>query len=179
MLIFFDHSKLGELPYVHHYSIDDRIQPVVHPPRRIPEALKPRVKKELQRLQSLNVITLVTEPTDWVSSLVTVIKPNGDVRLCLDPTHLNKAIRRPHYPLNTVDKVISHIPKAKIFTKLNAKSGFWQIKLTEESSKLCTFNTPWGRYRFLRMPFGTVDASETYQRILAESFEGLAEVSHS
>ena len=61
----FDHSKLGELPYVHHYSIDDRIQPVVHHPRRIPEALKPRVKKELQRLQSVNVIT-PSQSRDWV-----------------------------------------------------------------------------------------------------------------
>lgn len=123
---------------------------MIHPPRRVTEALKPKIKDELQRLESLKVITRITEPTDWVSSMVTVNKPNGDIHICLDQTHLNRAIRRSRYPLNTVDKVIAQIPNAKVFSKLDAKSGFWQVKLTDESSKLCTFNTPWGRFGFLQ-----------------------------
>ncbi len=66
--------------------------------------------------------------------MVTVIKPNGELRICLDPTHLNRAIKRSHYPLNTVDKVIAQIPNAKVFSRLDAKSGFWQVKLSNESS---------------------------------------------
>ncbi|MEE4248366.1 MAG: reverse transcriptase family protein, partial [Kangiellaceae bacterium] len=136
--------------------------PVVNPPKKIPFALQEKVKAELQRMESLGVIQKVAEPTEWVNSLVTVHKPDGSLRLCIDPTHLNKAIKRAHYPLTTVEQVMARIPGAKFFSTLDAKTGFWQIRLDEASSNVCTFNTPWGRYRFLRLPPGTVDAPEVY-----------------
>ena len=104
--------------------------------------------------------------------MVTVVAPKK-MRICMDPQDLNQAIKREHYPLLTVEEVVSRMPKAKYFSELDANQGFWQIKLDEESSKLCTFNTPIGRYRFLRLPFGISSASEVFQRSVAQMIEGL------
>ncbi|KAA0714109.1 Retrovirus-related Pol polyprotein from transposon opus [Triplophysa tibetana] len=123
-------------------------------------------------MEQMNVIARQTDPTDWVSSMVTIVKPDK-IRICLDPQDLNKAIKREHYPLLTVEEVVSNMPNAKVFSVLDANQGFWQIKLDEDSSKLCTFNTPIGRYRFLRLPFGISSASEVFQRAVVQMIEDL------
>lgn len=165
-------TGLGCLPGQHHIQINKDIPPVVHAPRRVPVALKSKIVEELQRMEKLGVITRQHEPTDWVNSMVTVVKPNK-IRICIDPKDLNQAIKREHYPLLTVEEVVSSMPKAKVFSVVDANHGFWQIQLDEESSKLCTFNTPIGRYRFLRLPFGVSSASEVFQRAVAQMIEGL------
>jgi len=63
------------------------------------------------------------------------------VRICIDPSDLDKAIKRKHNLMRPVEEVISTIPDAKVFSKLDAKSGFLQIKLDEASSLLTSFNT--------------------------------------
>lgn len=73
----------------------------------------------------------MTEPTDWVSSVVVVRKPTGKIRVCIDPTNLNKAIKRHHYPSPTIEDVLPKLNKAKIFSLLDAKDGFWQVELDE------------------------------------------------
>jgi len=82
-------------------------------------------KEKLDNLESKCFIKKVTEPTKWVSSLVVVMKSNGKLRLCIDPTHLNKAIQRHHYPSPCIEEVITKLSKAKIFSVLDAKDGFW------------------------------------------------------
>ena len=114
----------------------------------------------------------VIEPTDWISSQVVVRKGNK-LRLCIDPRDLNKALKRSHYPMPTIEEVLPELSKAKIFSVADAKNGFWQIKLDEPSSYLTTFWTPFGRYRWLRMPFGLATAPEEYQRRQHEVLEGL------
>ena len=94
----------------------------------------------------------------------------------MDPSSLNKAIRREHYPMRIIEEVISRMPNAKIFSVLDANHGFWQVKLTPESTKLCTFNTPFGRYSFKRLQFGITSAPEVFQRVTTELFEGTAGV---
>ena len=118
------------------------------------------------------ILTPVNEPTDWVSSMVTVIKPNK-LRICIDPKDLNRAIKRSHYPMPTIEEVAIKLSKAKVFTVLDAKSGFWQIKLDEESSMLTTFNTLFGHFCWLRMPFGICSAPEEFQRRMNNTFENL------
>ena len=152
--------------------------PVVCPPRRIPYALRSRLKEELDEMEKMGIIQKVTEPTDWVNALVVVEKPKtGKLRICLDPRPLNKAIQRPYYPLPTLDDITPKLAGAQYFSVLDARSGYWTIKLSHESSILTTFNTIFGRYRFNRLPFGIISAQDEFQRRVDEAYEGLQGVS--
>lgn len=121
-------------------------------------------------MEILGVRAKQTELTDWVNSMVTVVKPNK-ILVCIEPQDLN-AIKHQHYPLLSVEEAAS-MPNVKIFSVLDASQGFWQIKLDDESSKLCTFNMPVGRYRVLCLPFDASSASEVFQRAVAYLLEGL------
>jgi len=119
---------IGCIPGEHSIKIDSTVQPVVHAPRKVPIAIKDKVKEELERKEKNDIIVKQTEPTPWVNSMVTVIKPNNKVRICMDPRDLNKAIQREHFPLKTIEEVIVDMPQAKVFSKIDAKSSFWQLK---------------------------------------------------
>ena len=124
-------------------------------------------------MEQADVITKVTEPSDWVNSIVVVEKPNGSLRICLDPQDLNRALKRPYYPMRTLEEVASKLTGAKYFSIFDARSGYWSIMLTEESSMLTTFNTPFGRYRFKRLAFGLKTAQDEFQRRIDEVYEDI------
>ena len=164
---------LGCLPGDYHIELNEGATPVVHAPRKVPIPQREKVIEELKRMERLGVIVRQEEATDWVNSMVVVQKPNGAVRLCIDPRDLNVAMKRSHHPMKTVDEVASRLEGANTFSILDAKNGFWQLKLDEESSLLCTFNTPIGRYRFTRLPFGVKCAPEIFQRTMVEDLDGV------
>ncbi|KAK2705982.1 hypothetical protein QYM36_016114 [Artemia franciscana] len=83
------------------------------------------------------------------------------------------AIKRLHHPMPTFDEAVLKHAGAKYFTKLDARHGYWSLELDEESSELTTFNTPYGRYKFKRMPFGLISAQDEFQRRMEEAFEGI------
>ena len=130
------------------------------------------MKAKLEELEKKNILVKETEPTDWISSMVVVAKP-GKIRICLDPKDLNKAVKSPKYQMPTLEEVLPKLSKAKVFTTLDAKDGFYQISLDEKSSKLTTFWTPFGRYRYLRMPFGVNAAPEEFECKLHEHLSDL------
>ena len=106
--------------------------------------------------------------------MVAVPKANGaKLRICLDPKDLNRAVQRENYPLPTIEDIATRLHGAKVFTKLDVRNGFWHVKLSEESSYLTTFNSPFGRYRWKRLPFGISSAPEVFQRKMHELIEGL------
>ena len=92
-----------------------------------------------------------------------VVEKKDKVRICIVPRNLNRAIKREHYPMQTVEDVAVKLADAKVFSTLDASSGFWAVKLDEESSLKTTFNTPFGRYKYLRLPFGISSAPEVFQ----------------
>ena len=134
---------------------------------------RPWLKEELDCMESKQIICKVTEPTSWVNSLVCVEKPNGKIRICLDPKALNDNIRRPHYPMRSIDDITAKLAGAKYFSVLDATKGYWSICLDQESSFLTTFNTPFGRYRYLRLPMGIRSSQDIFQRKVDEMLEGL------
>ena len=162
-------GKIGE----YHITLQDGCTPVIHPPRCIPHALKDRLHKAIEANIKSGVLVKVEQPTDWVHNLVIVEKRNGSLRLCLDPRALNDVIKREHYRIPTIQEITSDLTRKKVFSTLDLKDGYWQVELDEESSLLCTFNTPFGRYRFTRMPFGLKSASEIFQKRNEAIFEGI------
>ena len=99
-------ESIGKLPGgKYHIELKPDAQPVQHPPRAVPEKKKEAYKNELERLCSLGIIEPVAGHTDWINSIVPVAKPDGSIRLCLDPKDLNKSIKRNQYYSKTIDEV--------------------------------------------------------------------------
>ena len=103
------------------------------------------------------------------------MKPNGDLRICLDPKDLNKAIIREHYKALTLEEITYKLNKAKKFSKVDAYKGFFAYPMDYESSLKTTFNTipHRGRYRYLRVPMGAKFSQDTYQMKMDQILEGL------
>ena len=152
---------------------DAAVQPVQNPIRRIPQALMSSLKEELDRLKKLKVIKDVREPTEWLSSLVTVKKPNGKIRVCIDPQPLNAALKRAPVMTPILDDILPQLEGSRIFTVIDVKDGYWNLKLSEEASYLTTTSTPFGNIRFLRLPFGLKVSSDKFQSALNEALHGL------
>lgn len=130
--------------------------------------MQENVKAELQMMVNIGVLTSVSEPTEWVPSVVVNHKKNSEkIRLCIDPRDLNKACLRPHHPLRMVEEVTSQMPNSSVFSAIDAKH-FWQISLDDKSSVLTKFNTQFGRF----MPFRNSSASKGFQRPMEQIFVG-------
>ena len=160
------------MPGTYSIKIDPTAKPLVLGPRRQPAALLPKIVDKLKEMEKEGHLAKVMQPTDWVNSMV--VSSRGEkIRICPDPADLNKAVKREHYPIPRVEEIAAKIPDATVFTVLDAKSGYLQMKLDYESSLLTTMNTPIGRYRWLKLPFGIKSAPEMYQRALDEMLEGI------
>lgn len=153
-------------------KIKEAAQPVVKPIRRVPQAIKERLKDTLSNYESRGIIEKVEGPTAWCNNLVIVEKPNKSLRLCLDPKELNKCILRENYQIPSPEEIYNSLAGKQIFSVLDMKDGFFQVVL-EDQEKLCTFGTPFGRYRFKRMPFGISSAPEVMQKINTAIFSDI------
>ena len=142
--------------------VDPTVQPATHARRKVPIESKEAINKELDYLIEEEIIMEQVEPTPWASSVTFLRKPNGEVRVCLDPSNLNKAIIREHHKPMTVEE-IAHKLAGAVYIKADALKAFLQIHLTHEASLLTTFNSHRGRLRFLWMPFGSKMSQDVFQ----------------
>lgn len=127
---------------------EDAVPYALTTPRRVPIPLLARVKEELGRMEEIGAVSKIESPTDWCAGMVVVPKANGDIRICVDMTNLNEALCRERHILPSVEQSLAQLDGSQVFTKLDARSGFWQIPLSSESRALTTFRTPFGRYCF-------------------------------
>ena len=114
--------------------VDQSVTPVQHSPRRVPVALRKDVEKKILELEEKGIITKAVEPSQWISSMVVVAKPQK-IRICLDPKDLNRAIQRPKFQMPTLEELLPELSKAQIFSSFDAKDGSYQVSLDEDSSK--------------------------------------------
>lgn len=155
-------------------ALQDNAQPyAVATVRRVPIPLFNAVKEKLDQMEASDLIEAVTEPTEWCTPMVLVLKKNGQARICVNLKTLNKAVKRERFILPTSEEMIAQLSGSIVFSSLDAASGFWQIPLDHDSQRLTTFITPYGRYCFKRLPFGITSAPEIFQRKMGEPLEGL------
>jgi anti-sigma28 factor (negative regulator of flagellin synthesis) len=154
-------------------QMKDGARPKILAPRRLPLAIREKTKMELDRMVQLGVISPVNEPREWCHQMVVADKPNGAVRVCLDPRLLNQFIRREEFQIPDFDALASELTEAKIYSTIDLLSGFWQFGLDEESKKLLTFATPFGRYQYNRLPFGLSCAPEMFHKRVVETLAGI------
>ena len=107
-------NEVGLLEGEYHIRLDPQADPIQHAPWRVPVARREGLRETLAP---------VTRPTPWVSSMVAVDKPDGRMRICLDPKELNEAIQREHYQLPTIEEVATRLHGAKLFSVLDARNG--------------------------------------------------------
>ena len=165
---------LGKLQEPYDIRIEETATPyAVQCPRRVPIPLKDKVKRELDILENQGVIAKVKQPTSWCAPMVVVPKSNGKIRICVDLTKLNLAVKRERLMLPSVETMLGQMANAHVFSKIDCNSGFHQIPLSDASSLLTTFITPFGRYCYRRLPFGINSGPEHFQRRVCEILDGL------
>ena len=147
-------------------------------PRKVSIHLKPKIKAELQKMEKDGIVRKlgVNEHSDWCSSLVYVTKADGSLRCCLDPKKLN--LRRCPQKIPTLEEVNPTFASASVFSKLDAKAGYWSVPLHEDSQLLTSFRTPFGRYCWKRLPFGLNVSQDIFQERMDMVTEGLTGVAN-
>ena len=154
--------------FEHKIAIDSSVKPVSQRLRRIPFSQIEAVNNELDKMLENDIIEEVTEASPWVSNLVIVPKKSGEIRVCCDLREVNKAVIRERHLLPKVDDTLQAMHSSKYFAKIDAKSGFFQLTLAEESWYITTFISPCGCFRFKRTPFGLSDSSEAFQKMMEQ-----------
>ena len=156
---------LGNLGEEFHIKLKPDATPhALFTPRHVLLPLRPKVEQELKKMESLGVISKVDEPTEWCAGMVVVPKKSGKICICVDLKPLNESVLREVHPLPKVDETLAQLTGERVFSKLDANSGFWQIPLAKSSRHLTTVITPFGRYCFNKLPFGISSAPEHFQR---------------
>lgn len=127
---------------------------------------------KIKELIDKDIIEAVEGPTPWVSPVVVVPKPSGDIRLCVDMRRANASVIRERHPIPTVDEILYNLNGSSVFSKLDLNLGFHQIELDEESRGITTFVTHIGLFRYKRLMFGISSAPEMYQHIIQQVLMG-------
>ena len=165
-------GKFPGPPYTIHF--DPSVKSKQTPCRPVPIHLKETFKQEIDKMLQAGVLKPVTEATPWINSFVLVESKekagNHKLRICLDPTNLNKAIIRELNHFKTPEYIAHLIARACTLTVLDCQKGYWHQQLDEQSSYMTTFNTEFGRYRYTVMPFGATVAGDVFQCKLDECF---------
>ena len=161
-------------------QLDPKVPPKQTPCRPVPIHLKEAFKAEIDKMLKAGVLKPIQEATPWNKSFVLVKgtdqQGKSKLRICLDPTNLNKAIIREPYHFKTPEDISHLLAEATMLTVLDCRKGYWHQELDEVSSYLTTFNTEFGRYRYIVMPFGTTVAGDVFQRKLDQCFGHLQNV---
>ena len=164
-------GNLGE-PYTIKLK-DNAVPYALFAPITIPLPLLDKVEEKLSKMESQGVISKVNQPTPWCAGIVAVQKKSGAIRICVDLKRLNHSVMREVYPLPKVDNTLAKLSGAKIFSKLDANSGFWQIPLSHKLRLLTTFITPFRRFCFNKLLFGIASAPEHFQKRISNILKGL------
>ena len=108
--------------------------------------------------------------SEWMPSIVIVLKKNGEIRVCVDYWKLNIATKKDHFPLLFIDTVLDNVADQQLYSFLNGFSGYNQVSIHLDDQSKTTFVTEWDTYAYQVMPFGLCNASATFQQVVTQAF---------
>lgn len=147
-------------------------KPIRQKPYRTPYSQRPVVEKEVQDMLEADIIRPSSSP--WSSPIVVVGKKDGGNRFCVDYRKLNGVITHNSYPLPNIDDMLTRLGKAKYFTCLDLKSGYWQIEVNESDKPKTAFTCHMGLFEFNKMPFGIASAPSIFSALMDKVLMGAA-----
>jgi hypothetical protein len=168
-------SKYGVIPDIKgQLYLKEGAVPKCCKARPVPFALRDKVKSELDRLMSEEIITKVNS-SNWSTPMVVVHKKNGSVRLCGDfKVTVNPQIRVDQHPIPRIEEIFNSLSGSKYFSKLDICNAFLNLEMEENSKELLTLVTNWGLYRFNRLAFGVASSPAIWQRTIEQILDGIA-----
>ena len=135
--------------------------------RMAPAEIK-ELKVQMEELLSKGFVKTSTSP--WGAPVLFVKKKDGSLRLCIDYRQLNKVTIRNQYPLPIIDDLFDQLQGAKVFSKIDLRSGYHQLKVRREDVPKTAFRTRYGHYEFLVMPFGLTNALTAFMDLINRVF---------
>ena len=169
-------DTLGDFRGVSKLHPKQDCEPFSDPPLKCSIHLKEKLKCELKKMEKQGVIRKVSELTDRCSSLAHSVKKDGSLRICIYPQKLNKALKRCPHKVPTLEELNLQFAGLTVFSKLDAKAGYWSVHLDPDSQLITTFRTPFGRYCWTRLPFGLRVSEDVFQVRMNEILEDLPSV---
>lgn len=166
-----DEFDIGTFKKVEHSIDTGAAQPIKQRMRRTPLQFVKEEKQQLSRMLAAGVI----EPSvsEWASAPVLIRKTDGKVRYAIDYRRLNAVTRKDVYPLPLIEECLDTLVGNEWFSKLDANSAYWQVRVKEEDQPKTAFITKYGLYQFTRMSFGLCNAPSTYARAMDLVLRGL------
>lgn len=162
-----EETPLGRTSVLSHKIDTGTAVPVKQRYYHVSPYIQTEMDAELERMVKLDVIERSISP--WSSPVVSVRKPNGKLRLCLDSRVLNSKTVKDSYPLPYISRILSQLSESKYISTLDLKDAFWQIPLEESSKEKTAFTVPSrGLWQFKVMPFGLHNAAQTQSRLMDE-----------
>ncbi|KAM2088514.1 hypothetical protein ACFX1T_032585 [Malus domestica] len=153
------------------FSIDllPSTNPISLAPYRMAPAELRELKIQLQELIDKGFIQPSSSP--WGAPVLFVRKKDGTLRLCIDYRQLNRVTIKNRYPLPRIDDLFDQLKGACVFSKIDLRSGYYQLKIKDEDVHKTAFRTRYGHYEFLVMPFGLTNAPAAFMRLMNEVFQ--------
>ncbi|KAL4291948.1 hypothetical protein GQ457_14G015110 [Hibiscus cannabinus] len=177
---------------MHKILLEDDHKPTIDAQRRLNQAMKDVVRKEILKWLDAGIIYPISD-SEWVSPVQCVPKKGGITvisnekneliptrtvtgwQVCMDYRKLNKATRKDHFPLPFIDQMLDRLAGKQFYCFLDGYSGYNQIAIAPEDQSKTTFTCPYGTFAFCRMPFGMCNAPATFQRCMTAIFSDLNE----
>ncbi|KAL0324943.1 UNVERIFIED_CONTAM: Transposon Ty3-G Gag-Pol polyprotein [Sesamum radiatum] len=139
----------------------------ITPYRMAPLELK-ELKKQLEELLDKGFIRPSISP--WGAPVLFVKKKDGSMRLCIDYRQLNRITIKNKYPLPRIDDLLDQLKGATVFSKIDLRSGYWQLRVEEGSIPKTAFRTRYGHYEFVVMPFGLTNAPAAFMSLMKRRY---------
>ena len=156
---------------VHNIVLEEGAAPPFSRPFRLSAAEAAEVSRQVAEFIRQGIVRPSSGP--YGAPVLLVRKKDGSLRLCIDYRRLNELTKKDRFPLPLIEELLERLVGARFFTKVDLRSGFYQVAMAEDSVQRTAFVTPDGSFEWLAMPMGLCNAPSTFQRLMQKALKGL------